>query len=89
MCTYVECLIRITSEIVFICCCNRFQNNQRLSQEKGIHVVKFIGFHKSKQHGNSEHFLTDKSTALYPETTYRYLLSLLTQLSVEIPTTEE
>lgn len=65
-CVYI-CIMYVyicTSEVVFICCCNRLQSNQILSQEKGTHVVKFIGFHKSKQRGNSEHFLTDKSTAL-------------------------
>lgn len=66
MCVYI-CRMYVyicTAEVVFICCCNRLQSNQILSQEKGIHVVKFIGFHKSKQRGNSEHFFTDKSTAL-------------------------
>lgn len=46
------------------CHCNRLQSNQIFSQEKWIHLVKFIGFHKSKQHGNSEYFLSDKSTSL-------------------------
>lgn len=56
---YVECHIRITFKRVFNCHCDRLQNNQILSEQKGKCSVRLSGY-KSNQPRNSEQFLALK-----------------------------
>lgn len=58
--SFVECHIRITFKGVFNCHCDRLQNKQILSEQKGKFSVKLSGYHKSNQPRNSEKFLVLK-----------------------------